>query len=320
MHLVWFRPALPSTADALDDTAQLIDRLRSRRHDVRVVTDPRATGPSAGESPDLMVFELDDDPAHEWIWSLARRTRGVVRLRSIRSRESHSVARTALLTLVSHPAIAEDLCTACPDIPVRVVTTGVGRLTDASAPPRTKEAPVVLGLFPSARAELVRRVLARAGLAEPQADLLTDPSPARVLLDSDILLALRWPWFGEPLTEALAGMAAQRAVVVLETAGSADWPALDPQTWRSRGAAARPPIVVSVDPLDEEHSLTLTVKRLVTDTSLRHRLRAAGFDWWNGHATPAHAVDDWERALHEACERSRRSSATSVPRSSPAPS
>jgi hypothetical protein len=318
MNLVWFRPALP-TAHVLDDTAHVIDGLRSRRHHVEVTTDPNAAAQHAGQPADLAVFELDHSPTHEWIWERARRTRGVIFLRSLRSRDSHAAARTALVTAVSHAALAEELCTACPDTPVRVVATGVGRLSETTARANSA-APVVLGLLPSSRLELMRRVLARAGLGEGQATLLTEPSPERVLLGSDILCALGWPWFGEPLAEALAGMAAQRAVVVLETAGSADWPALDPQTWRPRGETVRSPIAVSVDPLDEEHSLTLTVTRLVTDAPLRQRLGEAAFDWWSTHATPAHAADDWERLLHEAYERSSRSLASRPPMNSPAPS
>jgi hypothetical protein len=321
MTLAWFRPAVPSPTSPLDDTAPVIDGLRSRQHEVHVITDPLEADARqrSHAPPDLAVFEIDDDPAHAWIRGLARKTRGVVLLKSLRSRDSRAVAQAALLTVVSHPAVAEDLCTACPGIPVRVTTTGVRRLP--GAPVRTDHGSgVVLGLFPAARADLVQRVLLRSGLADHQVALLTGPSPEHVLLGSNVVLALRWPWYGEPPTDALAGMASGRAVVVLETAGTADWPALDPQTWRPRGPGTDPPIAVSIDPLDEEHSLTLTLTRLVSDPALRVRLGAAAFDWWNAHATPAHAVDDWERVLRETRERTMSPGEARAPTNSPAPS
>ena len=94
-------------------------------------------------------------------------------------------------------------------------------------------------------------------------------------------------------------MAAGKPVVVLETAGTADWPALDPQTWQPRGPGTDAPVVVSVDPLDEEHSLGLVLARLSTDASLRTRLGTAAKAWWKSHATPEHATTAWTAILRE---------------------
>lgn len=122
----------------------------------------------------------------------------------------------------------------------------------------------------------------------------------RVLREADIILAMRWPMFGEPEIAALAGMAAARAVVVMETEVTADWPAYDPQTWRPRGIAAAAPIVVSIDPRDEEHSLMIAMRDLSRDRVLREQLGTAAREWWQSHATVQHAVDGWQPILAEA--------------------
>jgi hypothetical protein len=96
-------------------------------------------------------------------------------------------------------------------------------------------------------------------------------------------------------------MAASRPVVVSETYATAGWPALDPQTWRPRGGALNgPPIVISIDPRDEEHSLMLAMKRLEADPSLCDRLGSAGYSWWRTHATIDHAASAWLEILDEA--------------------
>jgi hypothetical protein len=87
----------------------------------------------------------------------------------------------------------------------------------------------------------------------------------------------------------------------MEMDATADWPAMDPQTWRPRGIGAdQLPIVVTVDPLDEEHSLLLAVRRLSSDAALREQLGHAAHAWWKQHATPAHAAKVWNHILEEA--------------------
>ena len=74
-------------------------------------------------------------------------------------------------------------------------------------------------------------------------------------------------------------MRARKPVVVLETTMTAEWPALDPQSWKPRGFATEAPIVVSLDPRDEEHSLMLAIQRLSTDSELRTQLADAAHRW-----------------------------------------
>lgn len=125
-----------------------------------------------------------------------------------------------------------------------------------------------------------------------------------------VMAALEWPPKGDAPTTALSAMAAGRAVVVFETEETADWPALNPQTWQSRdflggAGGAGPlapvdPIVVTIDPRDAEHSLKLAMRRLSTDVALRERLGVAARAWWTTHATVGHAVKAWEAIIAEA--------------------
>ena len=97
--------------------------------------------------------------------------------------------------------------------------------------------------------------------------------------EADVIVSLPWPVTREAYTSALAAMAARKPVIVLETTSTAEWPALDPQTWQPRGFNADAPIVVSIDPRDEEHSLVLAIQRLSNDPGLRARLADAAYAW-----------------------------------------
>lgn len=135
--------------------------------------------------------------------------------------------------------------------------------------------------------------------AYPDAHVRFAPAGIReVEGQDDVVVALEWPVTGTALTTALAGMAAGKAVVAFETEATADWPALNPQTWRPRDAGV--PIIVSIDPRDEQHSLKLAMQRLSTDAALREQLGAAARRWWKTHATVDHAVQAWEAILAEA--------------------
>src|SRR5687767_10907742 len=100
--------------------------------------------------------------------------------------------------------------------------------------------------------------------------------------EADVIVSLPWPVTGEAYTSALAAMAARKPVIVLETTSTAEWPALDPQTWQPRGFSPDAPIVVSLDPRDEEHSLVLAIQRLSSDSDLRAQLADAAYAWWEG--------------------------------------
>ena len=204
------------------------------------------------------------------------------------------------VAVVPYPSTAAALQQAHPEGRVRVARTGVQRVRQVQQVQEVQGAPVTFGAIPTDRFDILRRALARARQARATAELIADSSPERVLRNADVIVSLPWPWFGEPQTPALAAMAAGKPVIVLETAATAEWPALDPQTWRPRGLLADTSIAVSIDPRDEEHSLVLAIRRLSSDATLRARLGERAHDWWRTHATLRHAADDWERILAEA--------------------
>ena len=133
--------------------------------------------------------------------------------------------------------------------------------------------------MPAARADVLHRALARARTAGAAAEAAGDGTLDGALRDADVIVSLSWPARAEARADALAAMAARKPVIVLETSHTADWPALDPQTWGPRGLSRDAPIMVSLDPRDEEHSLVLAIHRLSNDANLRARLVAAADRW-----------------------------------------
>ena len=256
--LAWFRAADPDPSNSLDDTALLITRLRDT-HRIDVIT---AAGAHEFvwrhfRSPyETCVFELRDDPAHEFVAPYLVHYPGIVALRG-RPYGADRLLHSARIVVTPHSAAVDTLNDQYPGASIRFAPAGVV------------------------------------------------DSP----LHDDIVVDTEWPPTGDAMTRALTGMAAGKAVVVMETPATADWPALNPQTWQPRdfrGAVSAPaadPIVVSIDPRDQPHSLKLAMRRLSTDAALRQRLGAAAHRWWQAHATVDHAVRAWAAILAEARTR-----------------
>ena len=352
MKLAWFRADTPPLADPLDDTGALIAQLRSV-HEIEVFTAASAhdfVWKHFRAPYDLSVYELDNTPAHAFIWPYLLHYGGVLQLRTLILHDSRAAAllrvqrsrdyvaefvfnhgpwpgrppavppaypgdwpmlRVPLLAsrvaVVSHPPAAAALQQAHPGACVRFARTGVTATREVQADEGVlpvlqdvRGTSVTFGTIPADRLDVVRRAMARACQAGASAEFIADAAPGGLLQTADVIVSLPWPSFGEPQTPALTAMAAGKPVIVLETVATADWPALDAQTWRPRGPTADAPIAVSIDPRDEEHSLMLAIRRLSTDATLRAKLGNAAHDWWRTHATPGHAAEDWGRILTEA--------------------
>jgi hypothetical protein len=138
---------------------------------------------------------------------------------------------------------------------------------------------VTFAALPADRVELLRRTLERAGGATHSAQLAAAATPADQLATADVIVCLPWPDVDTTRAAAHAAMAAGKPVIVLESTATAQWPALDPQTWRPRPPGLEPPVVVSLDLRDEEHSLLLAVQRLTADATLRAQLGGAARAW-----------------------------------------
>src|SRR5262245_26578716 len=340
MHLAWLRPTRPDPDDPLDDTAQLIHVLSGRHiidvFDARRAHD--LVWLQERHPYDLCVHELDDTPRHRFIWPYLFHYPGLTLLRSTTLRASRTAAlldegrvtdaarecafdlgrpevrmagpmlRAPLVAsrgcIVPHVMTADALRARYPEARVAAVPAAVS----ASIPPLPLHEGCMFGVIATEdsrdRLAVVRRACQRAretgASTHPTLDLSVDTDARNVLTASDVVLALRWPTRGAPPVQAIAGMAAGRAVVVFDTVETADWPALDPQTWRERrwfGSDA--PICVSLDLRDEEHSLMLTMRRLAADRALRERLAAAGHAYWRDRHAPERAVPLFDTVLQE---------------------
>lgn len=290
---------------------------------------------------DLAVYELDDTRAHAYIWAYLLNYPGVVTFRAPgihssraeallhRQRGADYAAELAFsegprrstapwhvghgtwpllrvpmlasrMTVVSDPSVAADLAAGNPSTTVRYVPAGTadpGINTPGDAP--GPESPVTVAIVDGGPVTTAARALARARAAGANVTLLPAGTPAA--WTADVLLALRRPALGAPVTAALRGMSLGKPVIVAETAHTAAWPAFDPQSWQPRGFdRGVAPIVVSLDPRDEEHSLVLALRRLAAEPALRVALGETARAWWQSHATAAHAAAAWDAALADA--------------------
>ena len=121
------------------------------------------------------------------------------------------------------------------------------------------------------------------------------------LAAADVVSCLRWPTARETSASWLRAIAAGRATIVTDLADQAGTPTLDPRSWTvldaTPGQTTRAPIAVSIDVLDEDHSLTLAVKRLTADRTLRERLGVDAEAYWRANHTIAHMAADYETLL-----------------------
>jgi hypothetical protein len=289
---------------------------------------------------DVCVFELDNTAAHCFIWPYLLGYTGVLALRTRTLHDSrahalvhagrvadyvaeftfdagrppylargHEYVRSddwpmlrgpllaSRLAVVSHPGVAAALQDDYPEAHVRCAPLPVQATPAMQRPELPRE--VIFGVRADDRIEVARRACVRARAAGAHATLLID-NAERIMRQADVVLTLDRPGFGKPQTFALAAMGSAKPVVVLETEASADWPALDPQTWQPRGREMAAPAAVSVDVRDEEHSLGLAIRRLAVDAALRRLLGEAGRLWWQNHATIDRAAEAWRRVLREA--------------------
>jgi glycosyltransferase involved in cell wall biosynthesis len=116
----------------------------------------------------------------------------------------------------------------------------------------------------------------------------------------DVTLNLRWPTARETSGPWLRALAAGRATVITDLVHLGDVPSLDPRTWTVN---LQPPVCISIDLLDEDHSLRLAMRRLASDGALRAELGRAAQDWWARQHSLDAMVGDYERVMREAAAR-----------------
>jgi glycosyltransferase involved in cell wall biosynthesis len=302
LRIAWFRHIDTDSTDPLDATAALVDELR-RTHDVDVIVEANAhdfVWQQLQRPWDLCVFELDNTHAHQFVWGYLPNYPGVVLLHSI------DVANLRVATLASRAAVvadrglAERLQARFPSANVRYAPPFAGRARSDDSP-ATDSVKFAVYDRRARGGHRIDRAFERARNAGATFDVLEKEATPNVLARSDVVIAPAWPPFHAPLTPLLAAMAAGKPVITMETEATAEWPAIDPQTWRPRGlAVAEPPVAVTVDPRDEEHSLMLAIRKLSADAALRGQLGRAARAWAEANANLARAASAWAAVLPEA--------------------
>jgi hypothetical protein len=204
------------------------------------------------------------------------------------------------LAVVPHLGVGDVLRDEYPEARIRYAPHPVREVhSPPGAPGNARGTEVTFGISTADRIDLAREALAHARARGANARLLVD-IPERIIHAADVVMTLQGPGLGDTLSFALAAMSGARPILVLETETSADWPLLDPQTWKPRGPDGGSPLGVSVDARDEEHSLTLAMHRLAADDALRTSLGNCGRTWWSRHGTTGQAVQVWGPILDEA--------------------
>jgi glycosyltransferase involved in cell wall biosynthesis len=175
---------------------------------------------------------------------------------------------------------------------------------------RRYDSRVRLLLVGEAAAHYDAREAARAHRVE---DLVTmtgfvpDEDLPGYLAAADVVVSLRWPSGRETSASWLRAIAAGRPTIITDLAQQADVPTLDPRSWSVLHAQptlqAPEPVAVSIDILDEAHSLTLALKRLIGDAPLRATLGAAARQYWQAHHSLARMSDGYASVITEASER-----------------
>ncbi|MFN2446434.1 MAG: glycosyltransferase [Vicinamibacterales bacterium] len=130
----------------------------------------------------------------------------------------------------------------------------------------------------------------------PDADL-----PA-YLAASDVCSCLRWPTNRETSASWLRCLSAAKATIVSDLTHLTDVPTVDPRDWRvlAAGLDDGEPVAVSIDLLDEQHSLRLALARLTAEPLLRRRLGRAARAWWEAHHRLEPMAEAYERLFTRA--------------------
>jgi glycosyltransferase involved in cell wall biosynthesis len=128
---------------------------------------------------------------------------------------------------------------------------------------------------------------------------VSDEDLPAYLQTADVCACLRWPSNGETSASWLRCLAAGRTTLVTDLAQLTDVPTLDPRGWQPLRQSAVPmePVAVSIDLLNEDHSLKLALERLAGDPHLREQLGRAARAWWEAHHQLAPMADAYHQRL-----------------------
>ena len=135
-----------------------------------------------------------------------------------------------------------------------------------------------------------------------------------VLSAADVCVCLGWPSRHRAMMSLVESLAAAKPAIMTDLADRVDIPSLDPRDWHLRPVASvhgKPEgslsdaACVSIDILDESHSLRLAMSRLAGDPALRAKLARGAQELWQHRFTFDRLERDLESAITRALNVSR---------------
>jgi hypothetical protein len=112
---------------------------------------------------------------------------------------------------------------------------------------------------------------------------------------------MRWPTSRETSASWLRCLAAGKPTISTDLIHIVDVPTLDPRNW-SVLAGLSAPVGVSIDLLDEDHSLKLAIRRLATDERLRVLLGSNARALWSERFRLEVMVEGYQRVIGQLLE------------------
>ena len=148
-------------------------------------------------------------------------------------------------------------------------------------------------------------------------DYLRDEDIDDYLAASDVCLCMRWPTSRETSAAWLRCMAAGKPTISTDLVHTVDVPTLDPRNWsvlaglkastttdignlwadHEQATSEARPVGVSIDILDESHSLKVAIRRLATDEKLRAMLGSNARALWAERFRLEGMVAGYQRVL-----------------------
>jgi glycosyltransferase involved in cell wall biosynthesis len=134
---------------------------------------------------------------------------------------------------------------------------------------------------------------------------LRDEEIGDVLAASDVCLSMRWPTSRETSASWLRCLAAGKPTISTDLVHTVDVPTLDPRNWSVLAGPSARPVGVSIDILDEVHSLKLAIRRLATDEKLRVMLGSNARAIWSERFRLEGMVAGYQRVIGQLLEAPR---------------
>lgn len=220
-------------------------------------------------------------------------------------REAHPEAAVDVVDMgvpepVSRPGARQHIRARCGVSEDAVVFTAFGKVTPEKRVREAMRAMATLAVAPHAHLVVAGETVEYYDMrAEAEAlgisgrvtfvGYLPDDEVDDYLAASDVCLCMRWPSSRETSASWLRCLAAGKPTISTDLVHTVDVPTLDPRDWsvldarlKSRPTDAKSigPVGVSIDILDEEHSLKLAMRRLATDDTLRAALGSNARALW----------------------------------------